>query len=863
MFKQFLVFSLLLSLLGSVSAQREVLPFYPNLVTCAGATLNLRFSLNTGEVARWEFSGATPSGITFPAPNTAAEGVLSGTVDPLASPGDFPFAVRAIIGGITYTRNYILKVKSTCSETCPGQRDYVLLIDQSGSMAGPAPGGGTKWDVMKDAVKIFLPALKSGASLGADDRLWIAFFGRNDPDQLEVLTGSPFTFAQTWIERPNEIQDLVFEVGGVDRTPDWATPLGGGMQKAFVDFFGMPPFAAGSTVMRSMIIFTDGMQNQNPMTGDPNDLAATHNNITNLPTYSPTNGVLNTPGVNIPLNTSGGNKFKIFTIGVGASPGFRDQLRKIAEPADLYAQADVATNTELNRFFTTTIPNSLKECSPRILDYRVRDIASPAVQSERFRVNRFVNNLTITLYSNRRIYDDPPGFALFKDGIEMDVPYVLDDNKLIYSINFPVRQGNNFIDETGVWELRYPAQKGEKYDVCAIVEDKSISAQLNVGNGAVFYPGETIPVTLNLRYEGQAMQGVNVSGILLRPGEDLGDLAARTEKALTGTPKEAGTDPGQHKIDLLMSDPAFYEKLVKTGQIVPFSDKGDGNYAFDFKAGEVTGTYQAIVFFKGSAAGSGDYEGWESKCVLVDFGTASSIELNPVLQCQTTTGSVTKKSQTCTLTLRPTNRYGKLLGPGQSNRISLQSSNGSFSKLKDNLDGTYQTQVTYAGSSPDLSVFVVDGKTPIYQGGLRGILSDKPWGISGHAGITVPLDGLDSLHTNGYYLGFDLTYRLSSTKALELMAGYYTFGSDLDLLGGTLSYKLMTQTQSPWFLHGSVGAGAYTPDNSTVWAAASGRAGVSYKASQNLHIGLDASLQYLPKPDAYFATFGVAAHYFF
>jgi hypothetical protein len=562
--------------------------------------------------------------------------------------------------------------------------------------------------------------------------------------------------------------------------------------------------------------------------------------------------------------TTWGARFRIFTIGVGATPGFRDLLRKVAETNDYYAQADVATTADLDQFFTMTIPAALRTCSPRLLDYRRKTTNSPERISERFKLNRFTNELTIVLKTNFGLDDD---FMLKKDSVFIQADRVdFDGNHLMLHLDFPKRVGDRYIDEMGEWELIFSASKGQ-YEIYAMAEDKNLKASLKTGNQDLYFPGQTIPVSVNLTHDAMPITGATVKGILLKPGQDLGDLASEANAVLPTTGFEQGTQIGQRKIDQLIKDPAFAAKLARNGSIVDFSDTGNGLYRYDFGNNRVTGTYQVIVWFDGNKPGIGNYEGWESKCILVDFAPASDIELNAVLRCAKyspdITSTVVSTSSNCTLIISPTNRVGSKLGPGQLNRIKLQSPTATFGELKDNLDGTYSSTVTYSGANPQISVYVVDGSRPVYEGSLTGLIDRKRWGISAHVGASIPLPGLDSLYQNGYSIGLDMSYKIKPLQWIELLAAYNSFSPDFSIINANLSYKLLKQ-MSPAVTGGlAIGLGGYFPKNQNVTGGVSARASLAWKPNPRVMIGIDGAAHFLSGSNLNFATAGIAAHYFF
>jgi hypothetical protein len=705
----------------------------------------------------------------------------------------------------------------------------------------------TKWDVMKQTVKNFLPGLKASANLSSDDRLSVVFFGKNGSPQVEQL--GPWDFDQAWMRTGAGIETNIFTSGGVIRMPEGMTPMGGGVQKGIEDFLRPTLLTNTSTV----ILFTDGMQNQEPYIVSPGitnseDLANLCNEVRNL----------SGGGITTSLTTLGRN-FRLFTIGVGANPSFRDLLRKVAEPNDFYAQADIATSTDLSQFFTMTIPAALKDCSPRILDYRVKQCKKGQSLSEKFTVNRFVNSLTINLKTHDFTIGDD--FTLKKDGIIIPASVTYEADYLLLHVDFPIQQGFSSFDETGEWELNFDGGNGS-YDLWAIVEDKNLKADLSTDNKSLFFPQQKIPVEIVINHNGTPVTGAIVKAALLKPGQDLGDLASETSVLTLGEELEPGLPIGQRKINALMRNSIFVEKLKKSGLVVDLTEIGGGKYSHVFNGNEVTGTYQVVVWYEGDLGNAGKCQGWESKCVLVDFGQADDIELNPTLVTTSLGSSDGVTLRKSVLTFTPTNKVGNKLGPGQTNRIKLNSTNHNWSTLIDNLDGSYQSVITYSGASPEVSIFVVDGEKPVFDNRLSSI--QQKWGISAHVGITNPIKGLDSLYNPGYFVGADLSYRIKPNHLIALLGGYYHFSPNYDLWGASLSYKVTEKiAQSPFVGHVLLGVNAFLQPDDKINSGITVGVGLGYRPNNRYQINVEGRLQSLLTPAKSFATLGLSGHYFF
>ncbi|MBV6438998.1 MAG: hypothetical protein EPGJADBJ_00628 [Saprospiraceae bacterium] len=779
---------------------------------------------------------------------TAASGRLAGpqgtyrvniSVTPDAGSGNPPVASR--------TYDFVLKNTVTA---CPTIREYVLLLDKSGSMHG------TKWDILKGCVKAYLPTLNN--QMTSSDYLTVMYFNGNSAS----VKSSKQPFRQPWMSNQTDIENTLFNVS-VNLTD--LTPLGDGLIDAIADLNTNPV-----NTIQSIIVFSDGMQTIGPyLKPDEPDRYEI---------------IQTTPAVN--LNASPNDKIKIFTIGVGAIPGYTDMLRDLANVDNDYAQADVATSDELNIFFTRTIPASLRYCTPRFLHYRTGELNGEDVEKrEAFQVNKFIEKLTIRVIpdENARLSDD---WRLYKDGVPITtISPAWDGLSLIYSIDFPLSfdGGNSYVDESGKWEVGLKGLKGGKYEIMAMVEDdylqtdialgKPVSSTTSTGGTANSNPaytglqyavnvGDEIRVQASLTFIGNPLTNVQeVEAFLLRPGDDLGDLAAETYVSGKDlNPAEPNTPLGQAKIDSLMRDSAFVAKLKKTIQPSPMSHIGNGIYSTSFTDNKVTGTYRAVVRFRGTLPGAGEFEGWETKCILVDFGEPGDIDLNTAQVFAT--GADKKGSYRVKFT--PTNRFNRKLGPGQVNRIKVQLQPGGPVNIIDNLDGSYTIDRTFGpNENPFIQVNVIDSETPVYSGSLYG-LAGRKWFLSAHLGTAFPVSKFDAAtYKTGYFAEVDFGRMLSRMFYLEAVGGYYNFGSQKYIIGGSLYAGILPPIGANYKLNLGLGGGYYKPKNEDAEGGLSVRLGIRRSLNANLDACLDGTYFYLPKTERAFATVGLGVKYFF
>ena len=267
--------------------------------------------------------------------------------------------------------------------------DVALVLDLSGSMLSPACATcDPKLQVLKDAVELFVQLWTVVAV--ADDRFALNYFRTNIS---EFIVGGNALFPAL-----TNAGAVIKDVQSQTTVPANLTAMGGGIQTAVSRL-------TDATRPRNVILFTDGMQNVNPMVNTTtfeiaNEAGRSNSNVN--PTMPPTD-----------LNTALG--VKVNTIGVGATPAFVDVLDDIAAATDGLFKLTTAPDEDLRQFYVEELIDVLRQFSPQLIDYRrARTIGDSA--SETFTTSVSTRRVILKLSWKRGAQFS---FSVEKDGVDV------------------------------------------------------------------------------------------------------------------------------------------------------------------------------------------------------------------------------------------------------------------------------------------------------------------------------------------------------------------------------------------------------------------------------------------------------------
>jgi hypothetical protein len=670
--------------------------------------------------------------------------------------------------------------------------DVMLVLDISGSMLDPScPGCAAKLQVLKDAVEIFIQLWSSLAVAQPQHQLGVTYF-RTTVNEFQIGGQALLPIGPTNTNAASMITDIQNQT----TVPTNLTAMGGGLQSAINRLISTNP--------RRIILFTDGMQNVNPMviksgSGvleiEMDSSAYTNSNIS--PTTPPT-------ALNQQLNR------QISAIGVGATPAFVTLLNDIATATGGKYYLTTAPDDNLRRFFVEQLVDALRGASPQLIDYRYKQLVNGSA-TESFSVNRSTRKIVFKVSWKRGA---PPIEVknVEKDGINMIGHGILTQGEFyrICAFDLPVDVKGTPVSPEGVWNVQLSGAKSTSYEIAAIADEQMLEYEFLVRQEARKV-GKPLQLAARLKLDGVPVTDARtVTATVLRPQIGVGTALSRaltppTVAAATSALGEPAASPAQKKYAALIQQKEFWDSLQPTQSVIPLRPLADGSYAAIFNDTFIPGTYSVIFHVSGEHPTIGPYVRTETRTVDVEFAAADFAASEVKMARKEPVGD----KISVTIQLRPRDLRGNFLGPDYGSRITLSSSLGSADQhVRDLLDGRYESAVIIpAGSDPQVELTVMGHS--LYAGPLSGLAAKVPtyrYALSAHVGRAMPAGNFANNIDSGSLFEADAEYRFSRTYSLKSVFGVYNFKPDFRIIGGTLF--LRAYRTLGWRTEGYVEAGA-------------------------------------------------------
>lgn len=626
-----------------------------------------------------------------------ADGTVSGAPSS-ADDNPNPYDIRVTVtdGSTNQTKDFTLRILER------RLNDIVFVLDRSGSMGGSGgvtPPAATRWDALKTAVNNYMNKLSDPTIRLDGDRVGLTYFhstvlqpdATRFPTPLIALDGAAPGTVSTELN---------------SQSPGGATAMGPGLEN------GLSKLTDPEHI-RSILLFTDGEQNVAPLVNS-NGRQIGASDI--LPSYPADPGT--------PL---------IFTIGIGSPAGL--DLTTLANLAAEHRGSCLITSNgssfttsggtpvgTIDAVFNFAFIEMLHDYSPQCINYSsgVLSTGNSVVNLVQFPVNDGVSGPMIELIFDKK-FEIPnlvqllSRFIIQKDGVNVTQfaqPRIVGNytNSVILSFNFQ----SSGQSPQGEWTVQF-AQNDQfykgSYTLSVIVNDHSLDYSAG-SSPRIPSVGEDISFDVNVNYEGSPVTDADIRAIVLKPGDDLGDLLARNGLTVDVNPDPDAGSPGIQKYQqLLLSDSNFVAQLLPEEQLVTLAHQADGQYTGAFSQVDVSGVYQIIYLIEGTSPGGGKIRRIHTESKYVTFGEIDAAQSGLAY-------SFDAANNVTVITVRPMTVDGKFVGPANGNAIIWDSQDSQLLDVQDNQDGSYTIRVE-GDPSVEGSLSIL-GK-PIFEGKISSL----------------------------------------------------------------------------------------------------------------------------------------------
>ncbi len=559
--------------------------------------------------------------------------------------------------------------------TIPQPAAAMLALDTSGSMlARECSACPTRYDILKQAVEIFARLwLVMG---GASDRLGVTYFRTTIDERLIAGDRLPMLTV-------GNVDAIVLDVNGQNVVSANLTAIGGGLQRSVEALRALPAAAAK---WRHVILFSDGMQNVNPMVQPP-QTNPDQLEISDQPGRPASGVMVSSP----PMNLDTLSDVKVDTIAVGAG-AFVGLLADVAAKARGLSRATTDAN-DLRQFYVEQLIDTLRESSPQLVGYR-RGTLSGTSATESFLVDKGARKLVLKVswQLGQRL-----DVRAFKDGVDVTNAAQIAAGEFyrILAVSSP---------PSGEWRLRLAGKPGTAYEVAAIVDQKDLRYQARLGSlrdqvGAPL--GLAVQVLANRR----PIDGpIAVTATITRPRVAIGNVLAAVKPLKAGSPgSEPGMPEAERRVAAFLQDPRRHRNLRQAAETVRLDGDSRSGFRAVLANANTPGLYRAVVRIQGEDHQLGRFERSETVTTIVRFGEAD--RARSALALRALPGS-----QEIELTLRPADRRGNLLGPTFAAGITLALSGGKIVRGPDDLgDGRYRFVLSLPeGEDPTFTLLIAN-----------------------------------------------------------------------------------------------------------------------------------------------------------
>lgn len=243
------------------------------------------------------------------------------------------------------------------------------------------------------------------------------------------------------------------------------------------------------------------------------------------------------------------------------------------------------------------------------------------------------------------------------------------------------------------------------FRLASIADDSILDMRWSVAPDAP-QTNQSFSPTVKLSVFGQPISNANVEALILKPGDDLGDLLAKTpgrvDSCLTCV-QDAYSAGGEKYWSLLLNNPDFVDRLQPNQQTLTLDYQGDGIYSAAYNPGDISDVYQILYRITADDPNLGKIQREAIQSLFVRPG---AIDLD--------SSSVTTvvDGNNILVYWRPMTIDGRLIGPGQASAMSVDGLD--VVSVRDHQDGSYTLLLDRKEPNTAISFKFLDEE--IYQG---------------------------------------------------------------------------------------------------------------------------------------------------
>jgi len=607
--------------------------------------------------------------------------------------------------------------------------DIVLALDISGSMDYSVPGSTLnlkKLGLLQQAVELFVRTWAMHAI--RDDRIGVLYFSTN----LSTVAGLPGL-----VDVSANADAIITSVNG--QTAQSCTAIGG------VAEYALKLLSTGDH-KKAIILFTDGEQTRNPMVkeeGTPSKLKISQlaAGIT-VPFDGYWCGASDAAATD-PDGTAivpdgqfvEDHGIQIHSIGVGVDgAAFEDLIDRISSGTFALHHFTAAPDEDLDIFFTNDLIDSLKSASLEVVKTDQAALGQGETRTVSVPVNASTTLLSLVISWKGEVNPDvlrvnvrtPDGTGVSPTKADLGGFYKV----LKYTFPLRAKTGKPPIP-VGNWTVSLTNRSDRNPLLCqltAFVDERCFHYDFDFDR-RVYAPGDKIRLTATLTQNGKPLpqaEGVWVdvaapkfsantllAGALQKTKPDKSNLD--NQPLVMNKRLIADIKPLDRAVaSLINSDKQLATRLSAKRRIpVGLYDDGrkehgdaiagDGIYSNLFSDTNIAGSYQFQYHVIATTA-----------CGRVERSGINATRIaprtyDPDLSCI----AARVNDGVATVTVRPQDRFGNLLGPGSAQAVDVLVSAGRLNgSVVDNWDGTYSQEIALAKDDMNLRVAViVQGKT--------------------------------------------------------------------------------------------------------------------------------------------------------